>query len=91
MQAGRILRVMEHVLAPRLYEVLPEDDHWIVQVRGCKARLPTRGQAVRLAKRFCREARKLGCRSAIRIHPRLQSRPARKSSSSALTSEGLSC
>ena len=91
MRVGRMVHRMEHVLAPRLYEVLPEDDHWVVQVRGCKARLPTRGQAVRLAKRFCREARKLGCQSAVRIHPRLQSRLARKSSSSALTSEGLSC
>lgn len=91
MQPWRIFAGMEHILAPRLYEVLPEDDHWIVQVRGCKARMPTRGQAVRLAKRFCREARKLGCRSAVRIHPRLQSRSARNASSSALTSEGLSC
>ena len=91
MRAERILVGMAHILAPRLYEVLPEDDHWIVQVRGCKARLPTRGQAVRLAKRFCREAKKLGCRSAVRIHPRLQSRSARNASSSALTSEGLSC
>ncbi len=91
MRAGRILVGMEHVLAPRLYEVLPEDDHWIVQVRGCKARLPTRGQAVRLAKRFCREAKKLGCRSAVRIHPRSQSRLFKKSSSRPLTSEGLSC
>lgn len=91
MQPGRILPSMEHSLAPRLYEVLPEDDHWVVQVRGCKARLPTRGQAVRLAKRFCREARKLGCQSAVRIHPRPQSRLFRKSSSRPLTSEGLSC
>lgn len=91
MQLERMVRSMEHVLAPRLYEVLPEDGHWVVQVRGCKARLPTRGQAVRLAKRFCREAKKLGCRSAVRIHPRLQSRSARNASSNALTSEGLSC
>ena len=84
---------MDHAPSPRLYEVLPEDDHWVVQVRGCRARLPTRSQAVRLAKRFCREARKLGCASAVRIHerPRDQSRLFRKPSSRALTSAGLSC
>lgn len=82
---------MEHSLAPRLYEVLPEGDHWLVQVRGCKARLPTRGQAVRLAKRFCREARKLGCQSTVRIHPRPQSRLFRKFASPSLTAERLSC
>lgn len=78
-------------LAPRLYEVLPEEDRWVVQVRGCKARMPTRAQAVRLAKRFCREARKLGCQSQVRIHPRSQANVFRKSSSRSLTSEGLSC
>jgi hypothetical protein len=78
-------------LAPRLYEVLPEEDHWVVQVRGCKARLPTRAQAVRLAKRFCREARKLGCQSTVRIYPRPHASAFRKPSSRALTSEGLSC
>ncbi len=76
---------------PRLYEVAPEGDHWTVQVRGCAVRLPTRGQAVRLAKRFCREAKKLGCVSQVRVYPRVKPTSARKPSSAALTSEGLSC
>lgn len=75
----------------RLYEVLPEGDHWAVRVRGCTAHMPTRGQALRLAKRFCREARKLGCIAEVRVYPRRQPTSARKPISAALTSEGLSC